>query len=149
MQVGNSQTQNSIRIGAIDPIIYIRCLQTPCKGHLFFSFLFVSFQYMTGLLHEGIFHVQGLIQPAICESSPWAYVMCNWDQILICQRHWPSQKTGQRRPFMVLGRIYGHSILGHKFCQKYSYLQCVSRVLPSGCKVITGCLNGLNGAIRW
>ena len=33
--------------------------------------------HMTGLLHEGIFHVQDLLQPAICESSPWAYVMCN------------------------------------------------------------------------
>ena len=33
--------------------------------------------YMTGLLHEGIFHVGGLIKPAIFGSSPWAYVMCN------------------------------------------------------------------------
>ena len=33
---------------------------------------------MTRLLHEGIFHVGDLLQPAIFESSPWAYVMCNW-----------------------------------------------------------------------
>ena len=48
-------------------------------------------QHMTGLLHEGIFHVRGLIKPVIFGSLPWAYVMCNWAQILICQRHWPSQ----------------------------------------------------------
>ena len=42
---------------------------------------------MTWLLHEGIFHVRDLLQPAIFESLPWAYVMCNWAQILICQRH--------------------------------------------------------------
>ena len=51
---------------------------------------------------------------------------------------------------MVLGRIYGHSNFGHKFCQKYSYLQCVSRVLSSEYKVRSGsdCLNGLNCVIR-
>ena len=43
--------------------------------------------YMTGLLHEGIFNVQDLLQPAIFGSSPWAYVMCNWAQILIRLRH--------------------------------------------------------------
>ena len=43
--------------------------------------------HMTGLLHEGIFHVQGLIKPAIFDSLPWAYVMCNWAQILIYGRH--------------------------------------------------------------
>ena len=43
--------------------------------------------YMTGLLHEGIFHVRGLIKPAIFGSLPWAYVMCNWAEILICGRH--------------------------------------------------------------
>ena len=43
--------------------------------------------YMTGLLHEGIFHVGGLIKPAIFGSLPWAYVMCNWAEILICGRH--------------------------------------------------------------
>ena len=32
---------------------------------------------MTGLLHEGIFNVQDLLQPAIFGSLPWAYVMCN------------------------------------------------------------------------
>ena len=49
--------------------------------------LFTFTLYMTGLLHEGIFHVRDLLQPAIFESLPWAYVMCNWAQILICQRH--------------------------------------------------------------
>ena len=47
--------------------------------------------HMTGLLHEGIFHVQGLIKPAIFDSLPWAYVMCNWAQILIGDRHWPRE----------------------------------------------------------
>ena len=42
--------------------------------------------YMTGLLHEGIFYVGGLIKPAIFGSSPWAYVMCKWAEILICGR---------------------------------------------------------------
>jgi hypothetical protein len=41
----------------------------------------------TGLLHEGIFHVGGLIKPAIFDSLPWAYVMCNWAQILVWWRH--------------------------------------------------------------
>ena len=36
------------------------------------------FMHMTGLLPEGIFHVEGLLQPAFFGSSPWAYVMCNW-----------------------------------------------------------------------
>ena len=44
-------------------------------------------KYMTGLLHEGIFHVGGLIKPAIFDSLPWAYVICYWAQILICLRH--------------------------------------------------------------
>ena len=43
--------------------------------------------HMTGLLHEGIFQVRGLIKPAIFGSLPWAYVMCNWAQILIYGRH--------------------------------------------------------------
>ena len=43
--------------------------------------------HMTGLLHEGIFHVQGLCEPAIFGISPWAYVMRNWAQILIHGRH--------------------------------------------------------------
>ena len=43
--------------------------------------------YMTGLLHEGIFHVRGLCEPAIFDSLPWAYVMCNWAQILVHRRH--------------------------------------------------------------
>ena len=67
--------------------------------HLFICLSFIytnkpdteNVRYMTGLLHEGIFHVQDLLQPAICESLPWAYVMCNWAQILICQRHWPRE----------------------------------------------------------
>ena len=44
-------------------------------------------EYMTGLLHEDIFNVGGLIKPAIFGSLPWAYVMCNWAQILIYGRH--------------------------------------------------------------
>ena len=43
--------------------------------------------YITGLLHKGIFHVGGLCEPAIFESLPWAYVMCNGAQILINRRH--------------------------------------------------------------
>ena len=74
--------------------------------------------YMTGLLHEGIFHVQGLIKPANFEGSPWAYVMCNWAQILICWRHWSTEY--RKWPFLVLGQIYGHSDLGHKFGHKFS-----------------------------
>ena len=46
---------------------------------------------MTRLLHEGIFHVGGLIKHAIFDSLPWAYVMCNWAQILVWWRHWPRQ----------------------------------------------------------
>ena len=44
-------------------------------------------QYMTWLLHEGIFHVEGVLKPAIFRGLPRAYVMCNWAQILICWRH--------------------------------------------------------------
>ena len=47
--------------------------------------------HMTGLLHEGIFDVQGLIQPAIFGSLPWAYMMCNQAQILKCWRHYTSR----------------------------------------------------------
>ena len=43
--------------------------------------------HMTGLLHEGKFHVGDLLEPAIFDSLPWAYVMCNWAQILIGDRH--------------------------------------------------------------
>ena len=43
---------------------------------------------MTGLLHEGIFHVGGLIKPVIFDSLPWAYMMCKCAQILIGERHW-------------------------------------------------------------
>ena len=74
--------------------------------------------HMTGLLHEGIFYVQGLIKPANFEGSPWAYVMCNWAQILICWRHWSTEY--RKWPFLVLGQIYGHSDLGHKFGHKFS-----------------------------
>ena len=55
----------------------------PCVGHLTAA----VYLYMTGLLHEGIFHVRGLIKPAIFGSLPWAYVMWNWAQILIYGRH--------------------------------------------------------------
>ena len=75
--------------------------------------------HMTGLLHEDKFNVRDLLEPAIFERLPWAYVMCKCAQILIGDRHWPSQETVHRNwPFKVLGRIYGHSYLGHKFCQK-------------------------------
>ena len=47
----------------------------------------LSYAYMTGLLHEGKFHVGDLREPAIFESLPWAYVMCNWAQILVGERH--------------------------------------------------------------
>ena len=47
----------------------------------------LQYIHMTGLLREGIFHVQDLLQPAIFESLPWAYVMCNWAQILVWWRH--------------------------------------------------------------
>ena len=72
-------------------------------------------------------------------------------KILIWRNQTLGKLTGQRNwPIMVLGRIYGHSNFGHKFCQKYSYLQCVSRVLSSEYKVRSGsdCLNGLNCVIR-
>ena len=46
---------------------------------------------MTGLLHEGIFNVEGVLKPAIFESLPWAYMMCKCAQILIGQRHWPTE----------------------------------------------------------
>ena len=50
-----------------------------------------GWKHMTGLLHEGIFHVAGLIKPAIFGSLPWAYVICNWAQILISLRRWPTE----------------------------------------------------------
>ena len=78
-------------------------------------------RYMTWLLHEGIFHVEGVLKPAIFRGLPRAYVMCNWAQILICWRRWLTEKTGHRNwPFMVLGEIYGCSDLGHKFGHKFS-----------------------------
>ena len=43
---------------------------------------------MTGLLHEGIFHIEGVIKPANFDSLPWAYMMCKCAQILIGERHW-------------------------------------------------------------
>ena len=46
---------------------------------------------MTGLLHEGIFHVEGVIKPANFDSLPWAYMMCKCAQILIGERHWPTE----------------------------------------------------------
>ena len=46
---------------------------------------------MTGLLHEGIFHVEGVIKPANFDSLPWAYMMCKYAQILIGERHWPTE----------------------------------------------------------
>ena len=38
---------------------------------------------MTWLLHEGIFHVEGVLKPAIFESLPWAYMRCKCPQILM------------------------------------------------------------------
>ena len=75
---------------------YILCLELHSKGALWMQNMgwkrgTLSTPYMTGLLHEGIFHVGGLIKPAIFGSSPWAYVICNWAQILICLRHWPTE----------------------------------------------------------
>ena len=49
-------------------------------------YLYVAI-HMTGLLHEGIFHVGGVLKPTIFESLPRASMMCNWAQILICWRH--------------------------------------------------------------
>ena len=46
---------------------------------------------MTWLLHEGIFHVEGVLKPAIFESLPWAYMRCKCPQILIGERHWPTE----------------------------------------------------------
>ena len=43
--------------------------------------------YMTGLLHEGKFHVRDLLEPAIFGSLPWAYVMCNCAHILLHGKH--------------------------------------------------------------
>ena len=37
----------------------------------------MSLTYMTWLLHEGIFHVEGVLKPAIFRGLPRAYVMCN------------------------------------------------------------------------
>ena len=56
-----------------------------------FGCMSINLLHMTGLLHEGKFHVQDLLEPAIFGSLPWAYVMCNWAQILLHRRHWPSQ----------------------------------------------------------
>ena len=44
-------------------------------------------QYITGELHEGKFHVGDLLEPAIFDSFPWAYVMCNWAQISLHRRN--------------------------------------------------------------
>ena len=41
------------------------------------------YMYIIELLHEGKFHVGDLCEPAIFDSFPWAYVMCNWAQILL------------------------------------------------------------------
>ena len=38
-----------------------------------FYIYYVDYVYMTELLHEGIFHVQGVLKPAIFESLPRAY----------------------------------------------------------------------------
>ena len=42
---------------------------------------------MTGLLHEGSFHVQGLTKSVTFGSLHKAYITCNWAEILICYRH--------------------------------------------------------------
>ena len=50
-----------------------------------------GWKHMTGLLHEGIFHVQGLTKSVTFGSLHRAYITCNWAEILICWRHWPKQ----------------------------------------------------------
>ena len=57
----------------VDKNSFVSLNQNSCKIGL----CNVECTYMTGLLHEGIFHVGGLIKPAIFGSLPWAYVMCN------------------------------------------------------------------------
>ena len=57
-----------------------RGITETCRGQL-------SYLHMTGLLHEGKFHVRDLLEPAIFGSLHWAYVMCNWAQILLHMRH--------------------------------------------------------------
>ena len=47
------------------------------------AYLEAEESYMTGLLHKGKIHVGDLCEPAIYDSLPWAYVMCNWAQILL------------------------------------------------------------------
>ena len=42
---------------------------------------------MTGLLHEGIFNVEGVLKPVNFDSLSWAYMMCKCAQILIGERH--------------------------------------------------------------
>ena len=48
---------------------------------LFFHFIYTV--HMTGLLHEGIFHVQGLTKSVTFGSLHRAYITCNWAKILI------------------------------------------------------------------
>ena len=48
---------------------------------IYFNFEKILKTYMTGLLHEGKSHVGDLLEPAIFDSLPWAYVMCNCAQI--------------------------------------------------------------------
>ena len=95
--------------------LYSICILKNVLKFWFSTIYQIQPKYMTGLLHD----VRGLIKPAIFGSLPWASVMCNWAEILICGRHWPRDKSVQRNwQFMVLGRIYGRSTLAHKFCQK-------------------------------
>ena len=77
------------------PIVIIRPILTvPFATNIsvnIFSVYIFKIRYMTGLLHEGKFHVGDLLKPAIFDSLPWAYVMCNWAQILLHRRHWPRE----------------------------------------------------------
>ena len=57
-------------------ICYIR-YQNLGSGHVVKQDSIIFMSHMTGLLHEGIFNVQGLTEPAIFGSLLWAYVLCD------------------------------------------------------------------------
>ena len=60
-----------------------------------FPFLIVWLRYILICLNvlylSGIFHVEGVLKPTIFESLPWAYMSCKCPQILIGERHWPTE----------------------------------------------------------
>ena len=74
--------------------MHLNCLSVSVESFIYLLMLVTAKtydSYMAGLLHEGKFNVRDLLEPAIFDSLPWAYVMCNWAQILIGDRHWSSQ----------------------------------------------------------